>query len=298
VTTQFELRHLRYFLAVAEELNFSRAAERLYIAQPALSAQIRALEAQLGCSLFSRTTRKVELTAAGRLLLDDARAIVARADRAAAKLAAVARGQSGLLRIGFAAHGAGEIGTRILRQFAAEFPQIETKLVEAVNLEELQLSVRDRATDVAFAWLPVAHKELLAEPVVSERRLAAVNASDPLAAADEVTAVDLEAAPIVGPWEHVGWETLAYWVEPFRPDGRRSGDPSAKTVDESLAIVARGLAVYCVPESVERFYPRPEVVYRPIAGMKPAQIAVIWHREPQNPAVTSFVEVARAMAAD
>jgi DNA-binding transcriptional LysR family regulator len=86
--TQLELRHLRYFLAVPEELNFSRAAERLHIAQPALSAQIRSLETQLGAELFSRTTRKVDLTPAGELLLADAREIV---ERAAAKVVAAAR---------------------------------------------------------------------------------------------------------------------------------------------------------------------------------------------------------------
>jgi LysR family hca operon transcriptional activator len=92
----FELRHLRYFLAVAEELNFSRAAERLHIAQPALSAQIRTLETQLGCELFARTTRKVELTPNGKILLVDAREIVARADAAAAKMKAAGRGERGL----------------------------------------------------------------------------------------------------------------------------------------------------------------------------------------------------------
>src|SRR3954462_7899448 len=102
---QLELRHLRYFVAVAEELNFSRAAERLHVAQPALSAQIRQLETQLGCELFARTTRKVELTPTGRLLLEDARRIVADADAAVAKVTAAARGQRGALQISFIAHG-------------------------------------------------------------------------------------------------------------------------------------------------------------------------------------------------
>ena len=293
-----ELRHLRYFLAVAEELNFSRAAERLHIAQPALSAQIRVLETQLGCELFARTTRKVELTAAGELLLEDAREIVARADEAEAKLASVARGRQGQLRIGFAAHGAGEVGTAILRRVASELPEIETELVESRTIEGIQRAVRDRETDVAFAWVPIHHEELLSAPIVSERKLVALNASHPLARFDRVPAPELESEPIVGPWGEVPDEMLAFWYEPFRPHGRQEGDLHAKSVDESLSFVARGLAVYCVPESVERFYPRPEVVFRPIVGVEPAQIVLVWHQDVQNPAVESFVEVTRSVVAE
>src|SRR5919202_897268 len=101
---QLELRHLRYFLAVAEELNFSRAAERVHVAQPALSAQIRVLEAQLGCELFTRTTRRVTLTRAGERLLEDVRDILERVDAALAKAQAAGRCERRVLRIGFAAH--------------------------------------------------------------------------------------------------------------------------------------------------------------------------------------------------
>jgi len=169
-----ELRHLRYFLAVAEELNFSRAAERLHIAQPALSAQIRALESQVGCELFARTTRKVELTANGEMLLEDARDILERVDSAVAKLQAASRGERGLLRIGFVAHGAGETGTEIMRRFAEAFPSIETELVNAPTLEEIQRHVFDRSTDVAFVWLPLLY-DLAAQPVLSERKLVAMH---------------------------------------------------------------------------------------------------------------------------
>jgi DNA-binding transcriptional LysR family regulator len=293
-----ELRHLRYFLAVADELNFSRAAERLHIAQPALSAQIRVLETQLGCELFTRTTRKVELTPAGELLLEDAREIVGRADEAEAKLVAVSRGRQGLLRVGFAAHGAGETGTVILRRFADEFPGIETELVEAGRIDEIQRRVRDRETDVAFAWVPLHYEELLSMPVASERKVVALNAAHPLASEDAVPTSALESEAIVGPWGDVSEEMLAFWYAPFRPEGRREGDLHAKTVDESLSFVARGLAVYCAPESVERFYPRPQVVFRPIAGVEPAQAIVVWHRHVQNPAVESFVKVTRGVVAE
>jgi DNA-binding transcriptional LysR family regulator len=289
---QLELRHLRYFLAVAEELNFSRAAERLHIAQPALSAQIRTLETQLGCELFRRTTRKVELTPVGRLLLPDARAIVERAELAAAKVAAAVRGKRGLLRVGFLAHAAGETSTEIFRRLAEDFPDIEVELVEARTLEGAQRRVAEQATDVAFVWLPILHEELDSEPIVFERKLVAMYPQHRLASKRAVKPDDLVDEPIVAPWDHYSAATLASWLGPFR-QARKPVDVFAESVDESMNFVIRGLAVYCVPESVERFYGRPDVVFRPLLGVEPAGIALVWHREARNAAVASFVEATR-----
>jgi DNA-binding transcriptional LysR family regulator len=289
---QLELRHLRYFLAVADELNFSRAAERLHIAQPAISAQIRGLETQLGCELFHRTTRKVELTAAGQLLLPDARELVERADRAAAKLVAAARGQQGLLRIGFVAHAAGEISTEIYRRFGEDYPGIEVELVEARTLEGSQAAVARQETDAAFVWLPILHEELDSEPVAFERKLVAMHPEHRLASKRAVEADELLDEPVVAPWDHYSPETVAQWLAPFRR-ARKPIDPFAESLDECMNFVVRGLAVYCVPESVERFYGRPDVAFRPLLGVEPAGVALAWHREAQNPAVASFVEVTR-----
>lgn len=293
-----ELRHLRYFLAVAEELNFSRAAERLHIAQPALSAQIRALEAQLGCELFARTTRKVALTTSGEVLLAEARDILGRVDAAVAKLQAAARGERGLLRIGFAGHGAGEAGMEILRRFAEHFPSIGTELVSASTLEELQRHVRDRETDVAFVWLPLLYDELEAQPVLSERRFVAMHPDHRLAQNPAVRASDLLDERIVAPWDRFPPEFLAAWFGEFRPAGRRPGDPEAMSVDESLTFASRGLALYCVPESVSRFYARPDVAFRPIVDVDPVRVAIAWRADASDPAITGFVETARSVLAE
>lgn len=229
---QFELRHLRYFLAVADELSFTRAAERLHVAQPALSAQIRQLERQLGCELFVRTTRKVELSSHGELLLDDAREIVRLADEAAAKLAAAARGERGVLRIGFVGHGGGETGTEILRKFAAEFPSIEPDLIEAPTLEETQRQVRDDETDVAFVWLPLLYPELSSTLIQTEQKLLAIHEENVLAKKPELSAVDLYEQQIVAPWEHMPPAMLEFWLGAFRPNGRLREDPNAKGIDE------------------------------------------------------------------
>lgn len=208
-----ELRHLRYFVAVAEELNFSRAAERLHVAQPTLSSQIRALEGQLGCELFARTTRKVELTTNGKLLLEDAYEILRRAEGAVAKLQAAARGERGVVRIGFAAHGAGEIGMEILRRFAEEFPSLETELVSASTLEQLQRDVVDRETDLAFAWLPLLYDELAALTVRVEPKHVAMHPEHRLAQNADVTAEELATEPIVGPWEYMPPQLVEAWFK-------------------------------------------------------------------------------------
>lgn len=294
---QLELRHLRYFLAVAEELNFSRAAERLHIAQPALSAQIRTLETQLGCELFHRTTRKVELTSAGQLLLPDARALVEQADRAEAKLAAAARGQQGLLRVGFVAHGAGEVSTEIFRRFGTDYPGIEIETVESRTLEGSQAAVARQDTDAAFVWLPVLHDELDSEPVAFERKLVAMHPEHRMASQRAVEPDELVDEPIVAPWDHYSPETVVRWLAPFRI-ARKPFDLFAESLDECMNLVVRGRALYCVPESVERFYGRPDVAFRPLVGVEPAGVALAWHREAQNPAVASFVAVTRAVLAE
>ena len=288
---QLELRQLRSFLAVAEELNFTRAAERLHLAQPALSAQIRQLERQLGCELFARTTRKVELTPVGRLLLEDARKLVADADATAVKVAAAARGQRGALRISFVAHGAGGVGTEILRRFNEAYPHVETEAVEAPTLEEIQRQVRDQAADVGFIWFPVLYEELDAEVVATERKLACMHADHPLSSKRAVSANDLVSEPIVAPWELYPDEMIQYWFTPFRPNGRQPGDPHGRSLEECLAFVSRGAAIFCVPESVERFYPRNELVFRPILDAAPAEVAVGWLRDAANPAVQAFIKI-------
>jgi DNA-binding transcriptional LysR family regulator len=289
-----ELRHLRYFLAVAEELNFSRAAERLHIAQPALSAQIRALETRLGSELFIRTTRKVELTPTGRLFALDARDIVQRADAAFARAEAAARGERGTLRIGFFVHGAAELGMTILRRFAERFPSVEVETASAGTLEDTQRSVRDHDNDVAFVWLPLLFPELEYERLESEQIFVAVSRDHRLAARSAVGVDALRDEPLVAPWEQNTPDVLAYWFEPFRPQGRRGPkDLNGKDHDECLLIAVSGAAFYLVPEFVARFNPRPDLVYRPVVGVPRKENGLVWHHETRNAAVRSFLEVAR-----
>ena len=187
--------------------------------------------------------------------------------------------------------------TEILRRLAAEYPAIETELVESATLEGLQQLVADHEVDASFAWQPILHEQLESELVFSEPKQVGMHPDHRLAHREEVHPTDLETEPIVAPWEHYSPPTIAYWLGPFR-EHRAEIDLDGKSVDECLSLVARGLAVYVVPESVQRFYGRPDVVYRPLVGVEPASVALVWHRHTQNAAVASFVELARQVLAD
>src|SRR5215813_4414901 len=167
-----ELRHLRYLVAVAEELHFGRAAIRLHIAQPPLSQQIRQLEEELGVRLFDRSRRRVQLTDAGRLVVQEARRTLAQAGRVAEAARHAAQGSAGLLRVGFSSSAPYTTLPAILRGFRSQFPDVVLNLFERSTEEQLEL-LADDAIDIGFVRRPVENpresliiKTILREPLV------------------------------------------------------------------------------------------------------------------------------------
>src|SRR5580692_9177311 len=150
-----ELRHLRYFVAVAEELHFGSAAKRLNMAQPPLSQQIRDLEHELGAALFLRTSRKVELTAHGRLFLKEARGILTQATRAKDIVKASQRGEFGSISIGFVTSAIYSVMTPTLREFHSQFPQVEIRCHEMATPNQLE-ALRKGEISVGFLRTPIA----------------------------------------------------------------------------------------------------------------------------------------------
>ncbi|HEY8023202.1 MAG TPA: LysR family transcriptional regulator [Burkholderiaceae bacterium] len=149
-----ELRHLRYFVAVAEELHFSRAALRLHIGQPPLSAQIQALERELGAVLLERTKRWVRLTDAGKLFLDDARRILSLADQAGETARRASRGEVGQLRVGFTSSMPfSEILPRVVNQYRLHYPQVNLSLQEMPSMRQFE-AIADRTLDLGFVRPP------------------------------------------------------------------------------------------------------------------------------------------------
>ncbi len=186
-----ELRHLRSFVVLAEEQHFHRAAERLHIAQPALSQQIKRLEQELHAPLFVRTTRSVELTDAGRVLLAEARRVLAAADRAASAVQHAASGELGTVRIGFVASAALGLVPRILLAVQERWPRLELQLVEATTEEQLR-ALRDGEMDLGIAReLQQRLPDLRVRRLLEERLIVAVHETHPLAAREKVALADL-----------------------------------------------------------------------------------------------------------
>lgn len=193
-----DLRTLRAFVVLAEEQHFHRAAERLFIAQPALSQTIKRLETQLHVTLFNRTTRSVELTDAGRVLLTEARQVLAAADRAESAVRHAASGELGTVRIGFVASAALGLVPTILLAVQQRWPRLELELVEATTGEQLT-ALRSGELDIGIAREVHPSPDLLVTPLVEERLLAAVPSGHPLADRGRIALHDLREQAFIAP---------------------------------------------------------------------------------------------------
>src|SRR5258706_7471134 len=193
-----ELRHLRYFVAVGEEQHYGRAAQRLRVAQPALSRQIQYLEDEVGFKLFERLPRGVKLSAAGKLFLEDTRRILQQVNEAAARAARVARGQSGTLRIGFTENSSWRgVVPDSLRRFRERQPDAELQLTPATSLEQIE-ALRSGRLDAGFVFnMPKTDAELDHIPVASQHVELAVPKGHALARMKNIRLRDLVDASFV-----------------------------------------------------------------------------------------------------
>jgi DNA-binding transcriptional LysR family regulator len=292
-----DFRALRYFVAVAEELHFTRAAERMYIAQPALSEQIRKLEAELGVELLRRTTRKVELTAAGEEFLLRARRILAEADEALADASRAARGETGSIRVATGTTAGLEQVPRVLRAFREERPMVYLDLRET-GWEDHSGGVRDGSVDAAFVWLPFEHAGLSLAVLHVEPRVVALQAAHPLAAERELRVEQF----VDGPWVEdpdPDPVALAFWTcADFRGDAPARRGPTVRSMEGLLEAVRAGLCVATLPSSQAQASAWPGIAFRPVADLTPATLALCWRKADETPVVQALVEIARRVAAD
>ena len=191
-----ELRHLRYFVAVAEELNFTRAAQRLNTAQPSLSHQIGDLERELGVQLFIRTKRRVELTAAGTAFLDEARLTLAQAHRAIASARQTARAGESTLVLGFSPAAEIKLFPSILTSLRASFPKLRLEFRSMMTLDQREALLHNEI-DLAFLRPPVDEPSLEAIPVLREQLVAVLPADHPLAGEGPLDFAELSGYPFI-----------------------------------------------------------------------------------------------------
>ncbi|MET3985660.1 LysR substrate-binding domain-containing protein [Streptomyces sp. PvR034] len=283
-----EVRQLRYFVAVAEELHFGRAAERLGMAQPPLSRAIRELERQLGVRLFERTTRQVNLTAAGEVLLRDARTAL-EAVTAATRRAREAGRTSPRLRIALKADIDGGLLPQILSAYNADGASSAPELVLGGFGEQSQ-ALREGRADVGLVLCPFDDRGLDSEPLLSEPVLVALAAADPLAARTTLRLDDLAGRETTG-------GAPADRGRPVEHRARRDAPRPASNLSEIFSLVETGSIVFFAPASVAQRYPRPEIAYRPVTDVPDSVLAVAWPRDARSPAVAAFVRAACAVAA-
>ncbi|GHF34423.1 DNA-binding transcriptional LysR family regulator [Amycolatopsis bartoniae] len=259
-----DLRKLRYFAAVAEHRHFGRAAEQLFIAQPVLSRQIRAFEQELGCTLFVRNTRTVELTAAGEQLREEAQKILTTVD---ASIRRVYDADRGVQRLAVT-FSAGLHVSDAIRAFTATHPDVEVDFVPS-RWWERDAPLRDGRAQVGYLRRPFDDTGLRIIPIGSEQKVACLPVTHPLATRDTLTSADLEGEPILD------------------AQSRRTS-----SIDEKFELVASGHGVALVPHSAARSYSRPDLVYVPVTDIEPLETCLVVPQDRHEPVVLEFLEIA------
>ena len=293
-----ELRHLRYFVAIGEEENYRRAAQRLHVAQTALSTQILDLEAELGFKVFDRLPRGVKLSVAGRLFLEDARRILREVNEAAARAARVARGQSGTMRVGFTENASWRgVVPDSFRHFRERQPDAELQLTPATSLEQLD-AIRSGRLDAGFVFnMPKDDAELDHFPVALQHVELAVPKGHALAKVKKLKLRDLVDASFV-------WfprrESPAFY-DRLMHECFRGGLKSPRIVQEGLneatilSLVSHGMGVGWVNGTARWRCPESVVIVSVVDLDMPLPLALVWKKDNSSPLVKRFVDDVRSL---
>lgn len=294
-----DLRRIRYFVAVAEELHFGHAAARLHISQPPLSQQIQALEKELGVQLFIRENKRVRLTPAGQIFLDEARSLLDQAARAVEVTQRAARGETGLLRIGFTSSlPYARIMPRIIQHFRNRYPHIQLQLEELSSRRQIPALAQDKL-DIGFLRpssllqdAGLEHLVLLEEPLV-----AVMPASHPLAGRRSVQMPMLRDEPFIFYATRLGSELTAQIVNMCLQAGFTPNVvQEVYEMHTILGLVATGLGISIVADSLRQVQ-LDNIVYVPLeAPAAVTQVLLAWRRPPASPILDNFLATARQLA--
>ncbi|MEA2495982.1 MAG: hypothetical protein QOJ29_3893, partial [Thermoleophilaceae bacterium] len=252
-----DLRQLRSFVAVAEELHFSRAAARLHLAQSALSAQVRQLEGEIGGPLFVRSTRRVELTPAGEALLPDAQQLLALADAALERARGLVRGHGRSLVIGTLGPAPGGILAPLIARFSARRPDVRVE-IRAFDFTDTVDGLRGRQADCAFQYLPIEDPELDVTPLLTEPRVVVLPESHRLAGRSELRPEDLRDEMFIEQPASVPQAWRDHWLLVAENGERpRTSPRTADKHEDWLHLIAQGEGIDTAPAVVARYYAWP-----------------------------------------
>ncbi len=296
MNTDIELRHLRYFAALAEELHFGRAAKRLHLAQPALSQQIRRLEEIIGAPLFLRTSRSVALTAAGEILIERTRRTLRDVQNDLEEARSIGRGDSGALNVGFISSGMLGALPAVLRRYRADRPRVQLRLHESFT-QQVVTGLVSGALDAGLLRDSDPHPELVSERLFSEPFVAVLPADHPRARQRTLSATMLRDEPFV--FYSPGAGTLA-WNKPLALCG--DGGFRPRVVQEAsnwvtiLRLISVGFGVSIAPACVAHIA-TDGVVCLPLRGAaEVSHVELAYRRGETRPIVQAFAHSARAVA--
>lgn len=280
-----DLRKLRYFVAVAEEQNFGRAAEQLMIAQPVLSRQIRAFESELGVQLFIRDSRGTQLTEHGELLYREAEALLTSAAAVRRRVAIAARGES-VFTVGFMP---GLVVTEAVRAFQHTHADVTIQVMRT-SWEDQVGVLHDGRADASFIRRPFDPIGLATEILFSEPRVVMLPADHDLATASGVLMSQLAGEHLLqDPAAVPEWASVAAEMRRRRGSGRSS----SRSVEEKLELVAVGRGIAIFPLSTAKFYRRGDVSFVPVTDLAPTEVHLGWEKSRHSALIESFVALAR-----
>ncbi|MBS0317220.1 MAG: LysR family transcriptional regulator [Proteobacteria bacterium] len=287
-----DLKDMRYFQAVAEERNFSRAAERLHMAQPPLSRQIKALEEEMDAPLFVRTAKGVDLTDAGQTLLAEVPNLLLLAQRAKDRTRRAGQGLTGQLDVGLFGSGVLDVIPRMLARFHAERPEVRIVLHNMTKIEQLQ-AVRERRIGIGFNRLVPLEPDLVVETVLKEPLVVAIHESHALGTRQRIRISDLHDEPIIL-YPNVPLPGLAQEViEAFRREGATLRvEQEVEDVLTAVALVASGFGLAVTTRSATNLR-LPGVIFRPLSSqyLRDLELNCLYRRADPSPVLAGFLKV-------
>jgi LysR family hca operon transcriptional activator len=287
-------RYLRYFIAVAEELSFTRAAERLHTVQPSLSQQIRRLEEIVGTPLFHREKHRLRLTEAGRIFLQESRTILQYTSRAITLARQAARAEAGFMTIGFVPGVEGKIFPSVLPILRAKYPDIELSLRSLTSPQQME-ALQNGEINIGFMRPPIEGDEVLSEVVLREKIIAVVPANHPLAKLKRISVRALAKLPFL----EVARHTAPFLHDTAKEIAAQAGVTfnsilPGENVLMSLSEVAAGLGFCLLPDNVRQILP-PNVAAKPLdCDPEPEfPLLVAYRKDERLPAVAFFLSLLR-----